>query len=70
MTFDDARIRMGLRIVASVGLIGALTFHTGGGLKRAPFVPFLLLLLAYGGRAGTANRGLDGLNASSPTAAT
>lgn len=33
-------------ILYNTGLIGVLAYATGGGLKRAPFVPFLMIALA------------------------
>lgn len=35
-------------VLYNLALIGAMSFHTGGGLKRVPMMPFIFLLLALG----------------------
>ena len=35
-----------LFVLYNVFLIGILAYTTGGGLKRAPFIPFLIIALA------------------------
>jgi hypothetical protein len=44
--FDPVISFSWLFIIYNIGLIGVLAYTTGGGLKRAPFIPFLIIALA------------------------